>query len=70
MERNDFEDWWASISEPERKMIGRTNAKYVWLCATDAQRMRDAQIADSWDNGSHGNVAKSIARCIRAQGIK
>ena len=65
----DFDDWWKSLSEPERKMIGVSTDKYVWTCATDARRMRDAQIADSWDNGSHGNVAKSIARCIRAQEI-
>jgi hypothetical protein len=65
---HDFDEWWESISEPERKMIGRTNAKYVWVCATQSRKERDAKIAESWNNGSAGSAAKVIARCIRAQG--
>ena len=34
----NFNEWWESITEPERKIIGRTNAKYVWVCAQEAER--------------------------------
>ena len=63
-----FDDWWATLTPAEHKLLGRSNALYVWICASAARREKDAKIADSWDNGSAGNVAKTIARCIRAQG--
>jgi hypothetical protein len=31
-----FDEWWVTLTEPEQKLLGRTNAKYVWVCARDA----------------------------------
>ena len=45
----NFNEWWESITEPERKMIGRTNAKYVWVCAQEAEREACARVAESYE---------------------
>lgn len=68
MEPDAFQTWWDSLSPAEHKLIGVNTAKYVWTCAWHARQEKDAKIADSWDNGSSGNAARVIARCIRAQG--
>ena len=31
-----FEEWWATLTVSEQKLIGRTNAKFVWMEACEA----------------------------------
>ena len=31
-----FDAWWATLTPVEQKVIGRTNAKFVWLEACEA----------------------------------
>lgn len=31
-----FEEWWATLTPSEQKLIGRTNAKFVWMEACEA----------------------------------
>ena len=31
-----FEEWWATLTASEQKLIGRTNAKFVWMEACEA----------------------------------
>jgi hypothetical protein len=46
-----FDQWWATLTEPEQKLLGRTNAKYVWVCATENERERILEICKEgwWD---------------------
>lgn len=32
----NFNEWWATLTPQEQKVIGRTNAKFVWLEACEA----------------------------------
>ena len=75
----NFNEWWESITEPERKIIGRTNAKYVWVCAQEAEREECAQmfddpvklmtfvISDDTGNSIHAIPSKHVASAIRAR---
>ena len=40
-----FDDWWAGLTQAERKVIGASNAKFVWGSAVIAC----AAIAKQWD---------------------
>lgn len=33
-----FEEWWESITDAERKMLGQNNAKFVWDQAQQQQQ--------------------------------
>lgn len=35
-----FEDWWATLSPPERRVIGEHNARFVWNEAVRYERER------------------------------
>lgn len=39
-----FDAWWATLTPAEQKVIGRTNAKFVWLEACEAC----AKVADEY----------------------
>ena len=32
----NFNEWWATLTPQEQKVIGRTNAKFVWQDACEA----------------------------------
>jgi hypothetical protein len=32
----NFNEWWATLTPSEQKLIGRTNAKFVWMEACEA----------------------------------
>ena len=32
----NFNEWWATLTPAEQKVIGRTNAKFVWQDACEA----------------------------------
>lgn len=34
--QTSFDAWWATLTPVEQKVIGRTNAKFVWLEACEA----------------------------------
>mgnify|MGYP003339665805 CR=1 FL=1 len=67
----NFNEWWESITEPERKIIGRTNAKYVWVCAQEAEREECAKVCEGYTDNSdsdHESHGYACAAAIRARG--
>ena len=58
-----FEEWWATLTASEQKLIGRTNAKFVWMEACEAC----ARIAEEW-LGPTKDRELHIAQAIRARG--
>lgn len=63
-----FAEWWDTLTEAEHKLIGKTNAAFVWLCATQAEREACAKIADTWKDNvvwEARTVADNIGREIR-----
>ena len=64
-----FNEWWESITEPERKIIGRTNAKYVWVCAQEAEREECAKVCETYGN-DNDTSGETCAAAIRARGEK
>lgn len=58
-----FEKWWETLTPQEHKVIGRTNAEYVWECATKAQREQDALQCELMGVEGYGTLA--IAAAIR-----
>lgn len=59
-DQDPFVSGWITMDHKELERF------YALVAA--AQKEKDAKIAESWDNGSSSSVARSIARCIRAQG--
>jgi hypothetical protein len=58
----DFEQWWETLTEAEQKIIGRTNAKYVWICAQDQLKKKLSQAIQDMP---FGNTSDSFAAYIR-----
>ena len=69
-----FEEWWATLTASEQKLIGRTNAKFVWMEACEAcAKVASGYDASPWKHDPPaGHVADmvctSIATAIRARG--
>ena len=68
-----FEQWWATLTPAEQKIIGRTNAKFVWLEACAHEREACAKVCDrladdqtEW--AEHRATAIDLAAAIRARG--
>ena len=53
----NFNEWWATLTPQEQKVIGRTNAKFVWQDACDAcaKECEEAQerYKELWDKFSY-----------------
>lgn len=47
----NFEDWWATLSPPERRVIGEHNARFVWGEAVEAC----AKVCEAIYNDPKGN---------------
>lgn len=69
-----FDEWWGTLTEAEHKLIGRTTAKYVWLCASDNEREECAKVCEEaaslFGNSGHIGVCLTNAGAIRARGNK
>jgi hypothetical protein len=70
-----FDDWWATLTPAEQKVIGRTNAKFVWLEACAAEREACAKICETlWNFPENGMATEEecygaqCADAIRARG--
>jgi hypothetical protein len=52
-----FDEWWATLTPAEQKVIGRTNAKFVWLdaCESCAKLCDEAQqrYQELWEKFSY-----------------
>lgn len=51
-----FEEWWASLTEKEQRVIGINNAKFVWqkACEACAEKIKKTEkdampLFDDWD---------------------
>ena len=64
-----FEEWWATLTPAEQKVIGRTNAKFVWLEACDAEREACAKVCDELETCSDAEFfGYEFSAAIRARG--
>lgn len=57
-----FDEWWSTLTPAEHKLIGRTNAKYVWLCATEIEREACALIADKAEPYQSADLIRARGR--------
>lgn len=60
-----FEDWWATLSPPERRVIGEHNARFVWNEAVEtcAKVMDEMAARDRLSN-----YYKVAANALRSKG--
>lgn len=58
----NFEEWWATLSPPERRVIGEHNARFVWNEAVKAC----AVVCDEID--MKDGVATWYGEAIRSKG--
>lgn len=60
-----FEDWWATLSPPERKVLGESNARFVWSEAVEicAKVMDEMAARDRLSN-----YYKVAANALRSKG--
>lgn len=63
-----FAEWWGSLTEAEHRLLGKTNAAFVWLCATQAEREGCAKIAERYHIPMQDTIADQIGAEIRARG--
>jgi hypothetical protein len=59
-----FDDWWASLTQAEQKMIGINNAAFVWNSAVEAC----AKVCEEVGNRDRDSHAWDAAVAIRARG--
>ena len=60
-----FEDWWATLSPPERRVIGEHNARFVWNDAVEAcAKVMDEMAA----RDTLSNYYKVAANALRSKG--
>jgi hypothetical protein len=65
-----FEEWWATLTTSEQKLIGRTNAKFVWMEACEACAKLCEKNANDFSEGDWDPACISCADHIRARGNK
>jgi hypothetical protein len=62
-----FDEWWATLTPHEQKVIGRTNAKYVWLCAVESSsKVAQWMIERSYATG-HGDTVEDLLKELEWQ---
>ena len=61
----NFEEWWATLSPPERRVIGEHNARFVWNEAVEvcAKVMDEMAARDTLSN-----YYKVAANALRSKG--
>lgn len=47
----NFNQWWATLTDKEQKLLGQHNARFVWDAAATAERERILEICKEglWD---------------------
>lgn len=55
-----FAEWWDTLTEAEHRLLGKTNAAFVWLCATQAEREACAKLCDGWTHADGDRCAEAI----------
>ncbi len=59
----NFDEWWATLSPPERRVIGEFNARFVWK-----EAVREcAKIAESYEPRCD-SCPSGVVNAIRAKG--
>ncbi len=68
----NFDEWWATLSPPERRVIGEHNARFVWKEAVEmCAKVCDSSIHDTYIEGYTGakhSARRECAAAIRAKG--
>jgi hypothetical protein len=59
----NFDEWWATLSPPERRVVGENNARFVWKEAVGVC----AKVAESYEPRCE-SCPSGIANAIRAKG--
>ena len=57
----NFNEWWATLTPQEQKVIGRTNAKFVWQDACEAC----AKLCDDSVEYAGGELASQIREKVK-----
>ena len=58
-----FDEWWATLSPPERRVIGESNARFVWKEAVKVC----VQVAEAYEPQCD-TCPSGVANAIRAKG--
>jgi hypothetical protein len=69
----NFDEWWATLSPPERRVIGEFNARFVWKEAVEmCAKVCDEKVAAEYDTGKvdHNEMGwtQACAIAIRDKG--
>jgi hypothetical protein len=66
-----FDEWWATLTPAEHKLIGENNAKFVWDAATTHEREACAKVCQD-EIGRvkplYSVVAENIFKAVVARG--
>jgi len=65
-----FEEWWATLTASEQKLIGRTNAKFVWMEACEACAKVCEDNATDLSEGDWDSACINCADHIRESNVK
>lgn len=61
----NFDEWWATLTPPERRVVGENNARFVWKEAVEVC----AKVCDEMAaRDKLSNYYKVAANAIRAKG--
>jgi len=65
----NFNQWWATLTDKEQKLLGQHNARFVWDAAATAEREACAKIVDDSQDGITfiGDRHVTVATAIRAR---
>lgn len=63
-----FNQWWATLTDKEQKLLGQHNARFVWDAAATAEREACAKVCDELAaRDKLSNYYKIAANRIRAR---
>ena len=63
----NFNQWWATLTDKEQKLLGQHNARFVWDAAATAEREACAEICDRFQARNVGMQPAECAGAIRAR---
>ena len=49
-----FNQWWATLTDKEQKLLGQHNARFVWGAAATAEREACAKVCDDMEEKAEG----------------
>lgn len=67
----NFNQWWATLTDKEQKLLGQHNARFVWDAAATAEREACAKVceenATDLSEGDWDSACTNCANRIRAR---